>query len=289
VTLPAACSGSDSTDVAADPVEAVRSQVAAWPGESDEDLPLAFSPDLIFTAVGLTGGICRGRDKLGRCGASRRPRSSLSRKRGPCRNTTVATKRAHGGSGIYSDVMSDNLRTYVKALYGFDAVVGRAPADSWANQSPCEEWTAADVVAHNVGMNTMVTGFTQGVNARGPGQERPDDPAGAWRESFDGLLAALDHPGALQTVAKTPWGEMPVDKFLGFAWVDPLIHTWDLAKATGQEPALDGPLTERGAKQLERAGDSLRGPGRFGAAAEAGDNAPVADIFIALSGRDPHS
>jgi uncharacterized protein (TIGR03086 family) len=183
--------------------------------------------------------------------------------------------------------MSDNLRTYVKALYGFDATVNRVAGDGWDAPSPCEGWTATDVVAHNIGMNNMIAGFTRGEGASRPTEERPDDPVAAWRASFDGLLAALDTAGALQTVAKTPWGEMPVDKFLGFAWVDPVVHTWDLAKATGQTPVVDEGLVERGAKQLARAGDSLVGPGRFKPAVEVGDEAPVLDTLIALSGRNP--
>ncbi|MDH3683101.1 MAG: TIGR03086 family metal-binding protein [Acidimicrobiia bacterium] len=183
--------------------------------------------------------------------------------------------------------MSENLRTYTRAVYGFDAAVARAANDSWDNPSPCEAWTAADVVAHNIGMNDMIAGFTSGVDARSPVHEIPAHPAAAWRDSLDGLLSALDSQGALQTVARTPWGEMPVDKFLGFAWVDPVVHTWDLAMATGQTPVLDEALVARGTKQLERAGDSLVGEGRFQPAVDLGPGAGPIERFIALTGRDP--
>lgn len=183
--------------------------------------------------------------------------------------------------------MSENSRRYLKALFGFDATVRRADPESWDNQSPCEDWTAIDVLAHNVGMNDMVAGFTQGVGARRPNETTPSDPAQEWQDSLDRLQDALDTKGALQTVAKTPWGEMPVDRFLGFAWVDPVVHTWDLARATGQAPELDEQLVERGYAQLERAGDSLRGPGAFGAAVEPAPDADVLERFIAITGRDP--
>ncbi len=187
----------------------------------------------------------------------------------------------------YGWVMSENLRTFTKARYGFDAMVARTPADTWTNPSPCPGWTAADVVAHNIGMNDMIAGFTTGVGAGRPTETRPDDPQVEWRRSFDGLFDALDSDGALQTVAKTPWGEMAVDKFLGFAWVDPVIHTWDLARATGQEPIMDEALCQRAVKQLVRAGDSLRGEGRFGPAVDTSEVSPIIDQLVAISGRDP--
>lgn len=183
--------------------------------------------------------------------------------------------------------MSENLRQYTRALYGFDAVVRRTPADAWANESPCDGWTAADVVAHNVGMNHMIAGFTKGDGAPHADHVVSDDPAASWAESLDHLLAALDHHGALQTVSMTPWGELPVDKFLGFVWVDPVIHTWDLSIAAGLEPVLAADLVELGAARLARAGDSLVGPGRFEAAVSVADEASTLDRFISLSGRTP--
>ena len=181
--------------------------------------------------------------------------------------------------------MSENLRRYTRSLYGFDAVVRRTPGDAWSNASPCDGWTAADVVAHNVGMNRMIAGFTTGHGAPHAAHETSDDPAASWAASLEDLLSALDTDGALQTVAMTPWGELAVEKFLGFVWVDPLIHTWDLAVAVGQPPVLDDDLVDQGVARLERAGDSLVGPGRFEPAVAVDDGASALDRFISLSGR----
>lgn len=185
--------------------------------------------------------------------------------------------------------MSDNLRRYIRALHGFDAVVRRTPADAWSNQSPCEEWTATDVVAHCIGMNEMIIGFTQGTAASSAEEPAIDAPATAWRASFESWAQVLDTDGALHAVAVTPWGEMAVDRFLGFVWVDPLIHTWDLSIATGQEPVLHLDLVERATAQLIRAGDSLRAPGRFGAAVELDADANAYDRLAAVAGRTPVS
>ncbi|MGF1598902.1 MAG: TIGR03086 family metal-binding protein [Acidimicrobiales bacterium] len=183
--------------------------------------------------------------------------------------------------------MSENLRNYVKALYGFDAVVRRTDPSRWNAQSPCQAWKAADVVAHNIGMCDMITGFAKGIGSSGPTESTAGDPAAAWSASFDGLLGALDSAGALQTVTATPWGEMPVDKFLGFVWIDPVIHTWDLATAVGETPVLDAAQVERGIAQMIRAGKSLVGPGRFEPAVEVADDIDPVSKLVALSGRSP--
>jgi hypothetical protein len=43
--------------------------------------------------------------------------------------------------------MSTNLRAYTKAIYAFDAVAQRVPADAWDRPSPCDDWTARQVAA----------------------------------------------------------------------------------------------------------------------------------------------
>ncbi len=182
--------------------------------------------------------------------------------------------------------MSENSRRFLKALFGFDAAMQRA-GDNWSNQSPCEEWTASDVVAHNIAMNTMIAGFTRGIGANGVEETGITDPATEWAASFSAVQEALDADGALQSVTMTPWGELPVEKFLGFVWVDPLIHTWDLSMATGQAPVLNQALVADGYKRLERAGESLVGPGRFKAAVAADGDMSMLDKFVAISGRDP--
>lgn len=183
--------------------------------------------------------------------------------------------------------MSDNSRRYLTSLFGLDAVVRRVDGN-WDAASPCEGWSAADVVGHNIAMNDMIAGFTDGIDATGADDMVPDDPAAEWRASFTALLDALDSEGALQAVAVTPWGELPVDKFLGFVWVDPLLHSWDLAMATGQDPALDADLVAAASTRLERAGESLVGPGRFKPATDIDDQMTPTQRLVSLSGRDAH-
>ncbi len=183
--------------------------------------------------------------------------------------------------------MSANLRKYVKAVYGLDAVVNRVGDDQWDDPSPCEGWAARDVVGHSIRMLGVVLHAAGGpeVPQQGDAELAGDDPRAAWHSALDLTLEALDTQGALQKQAQTPFGEMTLNRFLGIFAIDPLTHTWDLAVATGQKPVLDEELCRQGIVQLERAGDSVRVDGVFGPPVEPPPDADIVTRFAAFSGR----
>lgn len=183
--------------------------------------------------------------------------------------------------------VSQNLRTYTKAVYGFDAVVQRVADDRWDDPSPCAGWSARDVLGHNIGMCNMIAGFTEGVGATAPVETPPTDPQAQWAACRDAVMEALDTEGALQVKTQTPWGNLTVDRFIGIVAVDPLTHTFDLARATGQDIVLDEDIAAAGYTQLKAAGDAVREGGRFEPAADVADNASVVDKFVAMTGRRP--
>jgi uncharacterized protein (TIGR03086 family) len=191
--------------------------------------------------------------------------------------------------------VSEKLRRYTKAIYLFDAVVRRVPADHWSSPSPCPDWTAADVVKHQIDVHGMVAGMARGGSLDpddAPAVEPdaaptfdPADPYPAWAHALDDVLDALDTDGALQHEGDTPFGRLTVDKLIGILFVDPLTHAWDLGMAVGVDPALDEALCTRGADQLERAGDMIRGPGLYGDALPYADDADPVTRFVAVAGR----
>lgn len=178
--------------------------------------------------------------------------------------------------------MSQNLRNYLRACYALDAVARRVPADKWDAQSPCAEWTAEGVLDHSIDVAHMVT-----VAAGGPGDAGAGDGAalGRWHQAFDALHAQLDSKGVLQRVSETPFGEMPVDNFLGVLGVDPLLHTWDLAQAAGLDHGIDEGLAVQCQQGLAALGDMIRGPGRFDPAVTAPAGADAVTKLAAFSGR----
>jgi uncharacterized protein (TIGR03083 family) len=213
--------------------------------------------------------------------------------------------------------MSAEIRRYVHAVYGLDAVVQRIADDEWSKPSPCSEWVALDVVVHNGWALQMFTKMAHGAPAavlppadgsgvRAPGDDRyvfadyvveglvrlggeyAADPLGYWNRDRDALVEALDEPGVGGLVTRTPWGEeTDMDSWLGFALWDPLVHTWDLAEAVGQPTIVDLRLCEL-ALRAARAHDakySLRRPGVAEPPIETSTSDPL-DALLLFGGRN---
>lgn len=162
--------------------------------------------------------------------------------------------------------MSENSRQYTHALYLLDAVARRVPADAWDNPSCCEGWTAREVAGHAswVIRNTgAATGNMAAPEPRPEAEVAGEDPAATVAAAVAETLAALDQQGALQLVAATPFGEMPVDSFIGTIWVDALTHAWDIADAAGIEHGIDGQTANAAHDTLAPISELLRGSGRF--------------------------
>lgn len=144
--------------------------------------------------------------------------------------------------GILADVVLDG---FVRALDGFEAVLAGVAPGSWSAPSPCAGWSAADVAGHVIGdlraTEAMARGRYAEIEASDPGSAAGDDPLAAWRAARADMMAALD-PAALARLVPGPWGQMPLSEFLKRSAMEFLVHTWDVAQATGQVAVLDPDL-----------------------------------------------
>ena len=169
-----------------------------------------------------------------------------------------------------------------------ELVEGVPDAGTWGRQSPVPAWTARDVVGHLVGwFPDFLAGGAGVVLPQGPSVE--EDPVAAWRTMSDGVQAVLDDPASADKVLSNPYiGEVPVPTAISrFFTADVFMHTWDLARATGQDETLD---PERCAVMLEGMApldEMLRQSGQYGPKVEVGDEADVQTRMLAFIGRDP--
>ena len=109
----------------------------------------------------------------------------------------------------------------------------------WEAPAPVAGWAARDVVDHLV---TWLPGFLAGDGVvLPPGPSADDDPVAAWRHHAEAVQAVLDDPATGdRTFANPHIGELPLaDAIDRFYTTDVFMHSWDLARASGQPVALD--------------------------------------------------
>jgi uncharacterized protein (TIGR03086 family) len=189
------------------------------------------------------------------------------------------------------------LDGFVRALDGFEAVLAGVAPDRWEAPSPCEGWCAADVAGHVIGDLRAVEEFaTWRDESDSPADPRPaagDDPLAAWRAARAGLMAVLE-PAALARPVPLPWGgQMPLGEFLERYPMEILVHTWDLAQATGQAAGLDPGLVRDALRPARQFAPVARLSGLIGPECAVPDDADDLTRLLAIFGRrapaPPHS
>ena len=182
--------------------------------------------------------------------------------------------------------MSQNLRDFTEAVYAFDAVVSRMPADAWEAPSACEGWDGRAVVEHQCAVLNGVTAIAStGQMARPTPPEDVSDPVAAWRTTRDELLAALDQQGALNQEGPFWFDTATVDDLIGFVMWDPVTHAWDLAQCAGLDHGLNPALVEKVLARVEPMQGLLEESKRTAAALDVGDDADVITRYLAAVGR----
>lgn len=182
--------------------------------------------------------------------------------------------------------MSQNLRDFTEAVYSFDAVVSRMPAEAWDADSACEGWSGRDLVQHQCAVLNGVTAIaTSGQMARPTPPDDVSDPVATWRTTRDELLTALDRQGALNQEGPFWFDTATVDDLIGFVMWDPVTHAWDLAQCAGLDHGLNPALVERVLARVEPMQGLLTESGRTAAAIEAANDADVITRYLAAVGR----
>jgi uncharacterized protein (TIGR03086 family) len=189
--------------------------------------------------------------------------------------------------------MGEIAERYRRRAEAFERKVAAVRPEQWDNQSPCEKWTAKDVVDHIV----MMHGFLPLPVARK--LEPADDPLTAFQEARAAVEDVLDDPILALTETDTPTGRMTTEQHIDQVVSDDLVlHGWDLARATGQDETMEPVDVERlwasTAAIPPDVMEKFRTPGAFGEGVEVygvevnvPQGAPLQDRLLGLIGRQP--
>ena len=185
--------------------------------------------------------------------------------------------------------MSDDPSQEFREIGGrFGAVVAGVRPDQWDDPSPVDEWTARDVVRHLV--EWFPSFLAAGSDVQLPaGPSVDEDPVGAWDHLQREVQALLDDPASHELVLSNRHiGEVPVPQAVSqFFTGDVFMHTWDLARATGQDDTLDPDRCAAMLAGMEQYEDAMRGSGQYGARVAVPDDADVQTKLLGFIGRNP--
>jgi uncharacterized protein (TIGR03086 family) len=180
--------------------------------------------------------------------------------------------------------MSNTADRYRRLSDDFVTKVAAVSSEQWAAPSPCDEWTARDVVKHIVDVHGLFLGLVG--RTFEPTVRVEDDPSSAVQEAVAIVQADLDDPAQANEEFDGYFGRMSfaaaVDRFVCF---DLAVHGWDLARATGLDEAMrpDEVVNVRAA--IEGFGDALRQSGVCGPAVDVAPDADDQTKLLALLGR----
>lgn len=195
--------------------------------------------------------------------------------------------------------MSDDAARFERAAAGFSGRIASVRPDQWQAQSPCPKWSARDVTVHVINETRRMLSTVQrtepqaihGVGVAGMGALPDTDIDADLQAAFDqvaeGLTTAIDDPACRGVELPTFAGPQPFSDIVGTLPEDVLIHTWDLARATGGDERLDPELVEYVFERFKPLDEMLRQPWAFGPKAQAPPNADQQTEFLCFVGRTP--
>jgi uncharacterized protein (TIGR03086 family) len=157
----------------------------------------------------------------------------------------------------------------------------RGAADQLDQPTPCELWDVRHLISHMIDTQRYFVATTRGEDAKMHMPVPPDlvgnDPVGAYEATISESLREYGAPGGAE---KAGFG-------LGVAMSDTLLHTWDLAKATGQDTTMPDGLAEVAHDLMSKNFKDDQREGILGPKVEVPADASAQDRLLGFSGRTP--
>jgi uncharacterized protein (TIGR03086 family) len=181
---------------------------------------------------------------------------------------------------------NEPLARFDRAVAVADSAIAGVRPDQWSAPTPCTEWDLRQLLNHLVGgTKAFLSMQTGGAPVDRAADHVGDDPLGSFRAAVAELRAAFAEDGALEKTVASPFGEAPGLVLVNMRVNEMMIHSWDVAKASGQSTDLDPELAAQCLDDLRRLRAAGRGAEVFAEAQEAPPGATAADQLAAVAGR----
>ena len=171
---------------------------------------------------------------------------------------------------------NDSIVLLSRALDQLGDVLSAVHEDQLSKPTPCRDWDVKRLVAHIVADPGKLLEMSRG--GQPDWSNDPDPVTGTWaadfRSSADDLIHFWHQAGDDANTGQIDWQTAEI-----------AVHTWDLARATGQTPPLDPAVAERGLAFMSGALTPENRGQAFGEEVTAPEDAPAYDRLAAFAGR----
>ncbi len=145
----------------------------------------------------------------------------------------------------------------------------------------CTGWDVRTLLNHMLETQRFFAGSARGDKVSLPSQHPADllghDPWADFERAQAEVLGIFGEPGVVDRTGPA----------LGIAFSDQLIHGWDLAVSTGQDPTMPAGLPEAAYAIIHGRFTDEQRQGFFGPEVAVGTNSSAQSKLLAYTGRDP--
>lgn len=178
-----------------------------------------------------------------------------------------------------------------KAAEAMAATVRTISPDQLTNPTPCTEFDVRALVSHLLYWGPSLEGAGRR-EVVPPPDSGVDLTAGDWRgdllAQLDRMVEAWAPPAAWEGMTRVVGPtETPAGVIGGMIVCELVVHTWDLASATGQRPVLDDELLAYLFEEVSAGAEQGRQMGIYGPEVTVPSSASTLDRVLGLTGRDP--
>jgi uncharacterized protein (TIGR03086 family) len=193
-------------------------------------------------------------------------------------------------SAVTGTVTVMDLEDLTHAQAAMSALIAGVAPDEWSRPTPCDQWDVAAVVRHLIAGERAFT-----TSLGGQAYDLPAIAAEIAAVTSDDLpstydLGAVRLREAFASAGDGPFptgiGPMPAAAVAELRTIEALTHGWDVGRATGRVPDVDGAVAERAIAHSLALMERLP-PDRtpFGPPQPVAADAPAIDRLAALLGR----
>jgi uncharacterized protein (TIGR03086 family) len=181
----------------------------------------------------------------------------------------------------------DERTLYRGAAEEFAARVHRV-GDRWDAPTPCAGWDVRALVRHVVEEERWAVPLFRGARIDEIGdpftEDLGSDPLRSFDEAHASALAAVDD--APDRPVHLSFGDTPRAEYTRQPAADHLVHAWDLARALGEDDALDAEAVARVGEWFGPVEEAYRAAGVIGPRVPVEDEADPQTVLLAMFGRD---